>query len=203
MRQPHLSLAMASVVVCLGGFALISLAEAGSAQHSPADGSPRPAPLSARLKDADLEQAAYDRTAAKVNADPQQEQRLFAALNTSQKMVLATYGCEAEVNNGGFHQYFWNSEGRHAQAALDGYRLIGASRHAALVKRAIATARAEEARMNRLRAGAGKDDFDKRFAESEEHSALNALDDPFYKAEAAEPVTALRASYIRKHIRDF
>ncbi len=91
------------------------------------------------------------------------------------RMVYSTWELEADVNNGGFDQYFANTDGALIDEAITGFRLIGANRTAALVERA-RSARGDRA-------------------------ALDALDGEFY--ELGEPVQDLRTRYIRGHPEAF
>jgi len=59
------------------------------------------------------------------------------ALNEKEKAIFAIWWLEAEVNNGGFHQYFWNSAGDNADIAITSLNKIGAIKTAALLKQAI------------------------------------------------------------------
>lgn len=45
---------------------------------------------------------------------------------------------EAEVNNGGFHQYFSNSSGNNAEMALSSLEAVGAEKMATILRKAIA-----------------------------------------------------------------
>jgi hypothetical protein len=53
------------------------------------------------------------------------------------KVFTAIWALEAEVNNGGFSQYFWNSAGSTANFAPGALRRIGASACANIVERAL------------------------------------------------------------------
>lgn len=64
----------------------------------------------------------------------------FEALDDTEKAIYAIGWLEAEINNGGFHQYFWNSAGDHASLALESLRAIGASETALLLQQAIEVA---------------------------------------------------------------
>jgi len=59
-------------------------------------------------------------------------------LTDTERRLLAAYWVEAEVNNGGFDQYFFNSAGDNAEAALSGLKEMGADGAAALLERAMA-----------------------------------------------------------------
>ena len=52
------------------------------------------------------------------------------------QMVFSTWRLDAEVGNGGFHQYFYN-QGRFAFMAAEGCRLISADAHLNLLLQAI------------------------------------------------------------------
>lgn len=64
------------------------------------------------------------------------EQRPWSQLSRQERIVLAVWQLEAEVNNGGFDQYFHNSAGEHAPFAIEALLEIGAPNCAAVVGRA-------------------------------------------------------------------
>lgn len=59
------------------------------------------------------------------------------SLTEVERQIFGAYWLEAEVNNGGFDQYFFNSAGNHSEAALAGLRAMGATGAAALLERAM------------------------------------------------------------------
>src|SRR5688572_28591093 len=60
-------------------------------------------------------------------------------LSSAEQVFLSVWELEAEVNNGGFNQYFFNSTGDRARGAPAALRSIGASNAAAIVDRALAS----------------------------------------------------------------
>jgi hypothetical protein len=58
----------------------------------------------------------------------------FDKLSPPEKVFVCVWGLEAEVNNGGFDQYYFNSSGDHAQDAEVSLKAIGAKHTAQLVK---------------------------------------------------------------------
>jgi hypothetical protein len=60
----------------------------------------------------------------------------FSELSPSEKVFILVWELEAEVNNGGFHQFFFNSAGDRAGATAAALRSIGAKRAADIVDRA-------------------------------------------------------------------
>ena len=66
------------------------------------------------------------------------EARGNSALTDTERKFCAIQSLEAEVNNGGFDQYFFNSAGGDAEMALAGLKEMGASSAAVLLERAMA-----------------------------------------------------------------
>ncbi len=65
------------------------------------------------------------------------ESKGFTTLSENEQAIYTIWWLEAEVNNGGFHQYFWNSAGDHADVALKSLNAIGATKTASLLQQAI------------------------------------------------------------------
>ncbi len=53
------------------------------------------------------------------------------------RMIYTTFLLDAEVCNGGFHQFFWNSEGQLNDATEADLEIIGASDHLTLFRRGV------------------------------------------------------------------
>ena len=60
----------------------------------------------------------------------------YDSLTEAEKVFLRVHGVHVEVANGGFDQYFYNSEGDFAQDAPAAFRAIGADLIAGIVSRA-------------------------------------------------------------------
>lgn len=60
----------------------------------------------------------------------------FDALSPSDKILIAVWGLEADVNNGGFDQYYFNGAGDQAFFAPHALEQIGALNTAAIVREA-------------------------------------------------------------------
>jgi hypothetical protein len=65
------------------------------------------------------------------------EDKGFSSLNEKEQAIYSIWWLEAEVNNGGFHQYLWNSAGDHSSSALISLKSIGAIKTANLLEKAI------------------------------------------------------------------
>jgi hypothetical protein len=113
------------------------------------------------------------------------------------QMLYTTWVLEGDVNNGGFNQYFWNTEGKFVDMALAGYARVGASAHVDIVQRAIAVYKEEAEMMQDFKDESTVD----AFCESYEHTKLNDLDTEFFALD--EDVSGLRVRYIRQHLDEF
>lgn len=102
------------------------------------------------------------------------EQRPWAQLSKQERVVLAVWQLEAEVNNGGFDQYFRNSAGEHAPWAIEALEEIGAPNCAAIVRRAVRLVVGEVGEWQKARGAflAASPDLE---------GALETLDQEFYR----------------------
>jgi len=151
------------------------------------------AEILAGIPDDKLEQAVIDYVEIKIGDRYEREKVIVSGLSPGFMIVYATWGLDAEVNNGGFNQYFWNSTGEFAEEALAGFRAIEAPAHAALVSRAIEAERQVHGRIQELKASGTLE----AFLESYKSNPLNELDDQFYALK--EDISALRIAFIRAH----
>lgn len=143
------------------------------------------------LSDDKLEQAIVDYVTTKLEGKHDKEQVIIGKLPIGARALWLTWIVDGEVNNGGFNQYYWNTEGRFADEAVDAFRFFSATEHALLMEEA-----------NRLRAKEREriKKFEDRgtleaFSESYEETKLGALDDRFYSLK--EDLSALRIAKIR------
>jgi hypothetical protein len=63
----------------------------------------------------------------------------YEAHSLEERVFLHVWELEAEVNNGGFEQYFRNSAGDHSGQVVSSLRAISAPKAAAIVQRAISS----------------------------------------------------------------
>ena len=61
------------------------------------------------IPDDEVEQAVIDYVSAKIGDDFDHEVQIVAKLPIGAQALYITWWVEAEVNNGGFNQYYWNS----------------------------------------------------------------------------------------------
>ena len=71
-----------------------------------------------------------------VGDDYKVEREIISGLKPGLRALYITWWVEAEVNNGGFNQYYWNSAGQFANEAPNSFEYFGAEQYAALMREA-------------------------------------------------------------------
>jgi hypothetical protein len=116
----------------------------------------------------------------------------YKDLSIPERVFLVIWELESEVNNGGFHQYFYNSSGALAPHAVSALKAIGAQGTADIVQRALNTVRAITA---------WSDDANRKALinqlSSETRQILGELDQEYYAC--AEDLTPLLYKYVADH----
>ena len=116
----------------------------------------------------------------------------YDQLSVAERIFGIIWELESEVNNGGFHQYFWNSSGVLAPYVVDALKAIGAAAAAGIVQQALAVVGpdiswsddvARQTRINLL--------------SSQAREKLNDLDQAFYVY--PDDLTALLYRYVTGH----
>ena len=112
--------------------------------------------------------------------------------------IFSIWMLQAEVNNGGFNQFYYNSSGQFSEMAKDGLEYIGAEKFAELVEKANKTYSDIKDELE------SKDDGTiESFSESYEDNPLNDFDDKFYELEESENLDSLQIVFIRKNKEEF
>ena len=101
------------------------------------------------LESEDLDTAIVDYVERQISQSEDRHARLFELPRGLQVFYLS-FLVEAEVMNGGFNQFFWNSSGEFAEAVAPALRQLGAGEAAEIFERAFAVAKieAEKATLN-------------------------------------------------------
>ena len=120
----------------------------------------------------------------------------FARLSRPEKIVGCLTELEMEVNNGGFHQYYWNSSGDHALETVDALRSLGAEHTANLLAAANAVFGGEGPSADREQRGIQLDALG-----GSATTRWFELDGAFF--EYKDKLSALAARFIRDHRADF
>lgn len=117
------------------------------------------------------------------------EGELFDALPERDRILITIWGLEADVNNGGFGQYYFNGAGDQAFFAADALDKIGASTMAAIVREANSyfgaegPSRAGDVRQSQLEA-----------LEADDENRFDQLDRRFY--DYPDDIVALLIAYL-------
>lgn len=111
--------------------------------------------------------------------------------------IWCVWWLEAEVNNGGFNQYFYNSSGQFAEEAYEACEGIGAHKTASIVQEAIKIL-FNEMDLYRKTKEAGTLEA---FMESYNETELGRCDEEFYKYQ--DNLNGLIVTYIRSHYQEF
>lgn len=135
---------------------------------------------------------------SKFNSDWSNQYAVISSLPKACQDIYSVYTIEAEVNNGGFNQCYYNSSKEFTLMAESGFKAIGAEGFTELMIRA-----------NTIYVDI-KDDLEKfndgtieSFAKSYENNPLNDLDEEFMKTYEEEPLSKLCAEYIRENFGYF
>lgn len=125
------------------------------------------------------------------------EHDAIAQLSPGHQMIHAISQLEAEVNNGGFHQYFWNTRGEFIFMAVEGYRRLRHEQNLRLVLKAIESFFGEEAEQASFQTDR-LDELLAKYQEARENSRLPELDQ--------EPLASCEdelIAYAQAHLTEF
>lgn len=119
-------------------------------------------------------------------------------LSAGKQAIFSIWMLQAEVNNGGFNQFYYNSSGQFAELALEGLNLIETEKYADLLERANKT-------YSEIKDGLEEknDGTIESFSESYENNPLNKLDDEFYELDELESLDSIQIKYIRDNKSQF
>jgi PBP1b-binding outer membrane lipoprotein LpoB len=145
------------------------------------------------IPDNELDSAIVDHVFSKIGGDYEHEYQTVTSMSKGFQMAYSTWWVEAEVHNGGFNQYFWNSSGKFRNEAVEGFKLIGAIEHEKLLVEAIELQKQQESKLEQQKAKGTIE----AFSESYKDNPLNKLDERFYKL--TEKAGNMRIQFIRSH----
>jgi hypothetical protein len=148
------------------------------------------------LSDDEVEQAIVDTVLSRIDQDRGREYEVVLALPAGYRVVYSTWVLEAEVSNGGFLQYFYNSRCEFIDEALEGLERLEAGDHLSVFEEAVVRITEEVGRLEPF----WKEGTLEGFAASYSVSTLNELDKKWF---ALEDLSATRIAYIRNHVSHF
>ncbi len=150
------------------------------------------------ISDNEIIQVVFDNLSEKIPDDYQKEYQTVLGWTKHQQAIYIIWLLEAEVNNGGYNQFYYNSSGLFASLAPDALRLIGAKKYADLTKRANAVFA-----INKNKITKEQDGTIEGFSKSYDDNPLDKFDDEFYALEELEILRELQVEFIRKNKLQF
>jgi len=120
------------------------------------------------------------------------EVEIMLSWTKSQQAIYVIWCLEAEVNNGGFNQFYFNSNGKYHKLLPDLLRLVGAVKFANLIERVNLVYEKENNIITKEWEGTFKGE-----------NPLNKFDDEFQTLYDEESLFQLQIDYIRQHKQDF
>lgn len=124
-------------------------------------------------------------------------ERSLAEFSRPQRLVFAVHWYRTEVNNGGHHQFYWNSTGIVWRDVLAGFEEMGLSDYASVVRESASLLGGDppldRAKREAILEGLGPEIEDK----------FDALDTRYYALEVSQSLDEALLVYMRKHSRDF
>lgn len=148
--------------------------------------------------DENLLQVVFDNLSEKLPADYEKEYEMVMTWNQSRQAIYLIWLLEAEVNNGGYNQFYFNSSGQFYKLLPGALRLVGANRFAKLTKKANDIYEKESKKIKKHQDGTLEG-----FSKSYEDNPLNDFDDKFYTLYNDENLQQLQVYFIRKHKINF
>jgi hypothetical protein len=148
--------------------------------------------------DDELLQVVFDNLAEKLSKDYDEEYQAVLTWTKSQQAIYTIWWLEAEVNNGGYNQFYANSSGQFYKLLPDALKLVGAMKFADLTERANKTYESENKKITEHQDGTVEG-----FSKSYDNNPLNKFDDEFYDLYKTENLQQLQVDFIRKHKLEF
>jgi len=148
--------------------------------------------------DNELLEKVWSNISSKLSKDPEKEYESLLKLSKSEQAIYIIWNLEAEINNGGFNQYYFNSSGQFADLAPDALKLVKANKFAELVSQANDIYKKEQEKITKHQDGTIEG-----FSKSYDDNPLNELDSKFYDLYKTEKLGDLQIEYIRQNKGEF
>ena len=113
------------------------------------------------------------------------------------RMIRVAMCLDDQVCNGGFHQYFWNTEGKDIDLIEKAFAHFGAKKHATLASAAVKIFRKDD----RIRKSYEVERTLESFGESAREDNYDDLDTQYF--EIKENIESVICRYVRKHPDEF
>lgn len=150
------------------------------------------------IKDDDLVQAIMENMWLKIKEDMSNDLAIVSSLSKERQALYVVHFLEAEVCNGGFTQYYFNTHWQFAEMAVDGFELMGSENFANLMRKANATYLHEKGIISENHDGTLEG-----FCASYEKNPFNQYNDDFYDLNEVESLETLQKTFIRANKAHF
>jgi uncharacterized C2H2 Zn-finger protein len=148
--------------------------------------------------DEELLQTVFDNLIEKLPNDYTKHYNTVLGWTKSQQAVYIIWCLEAEVNNGGYNQFYYNSSGQFSDLATWALNLVGASQFSELTKKANEVYRIENEKITKHQDGTLEG-----FSKSYSDNPLDRFDEEFYELNKNETLQRIQVDYIRNHKLEF
>jgi hypothetical protein len=148
--------------------------------------------------DENLLQVVFDNLFEKLPTDYEKEYKTVMSWNKSRQAIYMIWALEAEVNNGGYNQFYFNSSGQFYKHLPEALKLVGTTKFADLTKRANETFEKENPKITQHQDGTLEG-----FSKSYDDNPLNKFDDEFYDLYKTENLQQIQVDFIRKNKKEF
>lgn len=148
--------------------------------------------------DENLLQVVFDNLSEKQPVGYEKEYETVMSWNKSRQAIYMIWALEAEVNNGGYNQFYFNSSGQFYKHLPEALRLVGANKFAELTEKANKTFEQENEKITKHQDGTLEG-----FSRSYEDNPLNDFDTEFYKLYQIENLQHVQVDFIRKNKNEF
>ena len=148
--------------------------------------------------DDNLLQVVFDNLSEKQPDNYEKEFETVISWNKSRQAIYMIWALEAEVNNGGYNQFYFNSSGQFYKYLPDALRLVGANKFADLTERANKTFEKENDKITKHQDGTIEG-----FSKSYDDNPLNDLDTEFFELYKTENLQRIQVDFIRKNRNQF
>jgi hypothetical protein len=150
------------------------------------------------ISDENLLQVVFDNLSEKQLADFEKEYETVMSWNKSRQAIYMIWALEAEVNNGGYNQFYFNSSGQFYKHLPEALRLVGANKFADLTEKANKTFEKENEKITKHQDGTIEG-----FSKSYDDNPLNDFDTEFYERYQTENLQQIQVDYIRKNKKEY
>lgn len=148
--------------------------------------------------DENLLQVVFDNLLEKLPTDYEKEYETVMSWNRSRQAIYMIWALEAEVNNGGYNQFYFNSSGQFYKHLPGALKLVGAPKIADLTKRANDIFEKENPKITQHHDGT-LEGLSKSYVDN----PLNRFDDEFYDLYDIENLEQIQVDFIRKNKMEF